>query len=970
MSDHRPLLLLIDGHALAFRAFHALAEAGLRASSGEPTYAVFGFISILLTAIEERRPRYVAVSFDVGRTFRDDLYAEYKAGRGEPPHEFEQQLERIKQLVRAFNIPIYVAPGYEADDVIGTLARQAAAQGVDTIILTGDTDTLQLVDDHVRVLLANPYGKKTTTTLYDEAQVRERYKGLAPEQLADLRGLKGDASDNIPGVKGIGEAGAIALLNQFGSIENLYDHFDEMPNRYKKPITGQRDQALFSKRLATIVCDVPVTVDLQACELHDYDRTTVIALFQELEFGASLMRRLPASGAGFEVADLPAAADDSGWQQAAAPAALPSDQPQQLAMFDIAPAAGGRATALASAPAAVQPRAPLGDYSAPRTEDELRAVVAALAAAPAFAFDTELSGLRSLQEDLIGISLAIEPGRAWYIPIGHREGEQLPREQTLAALRPFFADPHKPKYAHNAKFDIEALEHAGVPVVGVTFDTMLAAALLDKRKGLKDLAFYELKLPDVMTGIEELIGKRGKNQITFADVPIELAVPYAAADADMTLRLVEALTPQLLAQPSVNDIFRRLEMPLLPALVRMEQAGIKLDASFLQEVGRRMADQLATLEQQIYRIAGAPFNINSGDQLSDVLFGKLGMPTQGLGKTKTGRYSLTADVLDGLRAADTSGIIDFILRYRQTSKLKSTYVDALPTMVNPETGRVHTTFSQIGAATGRLASDSPNLMNIPTRTDEGREIRRAFIAEEGCVFVAADYSQIELRVLAHITQDANLVRAFMEDQDIHTATAAQLFNVPIDKVDKNQRRIAKTCVFGVIYGISSFGLAQRTNLSRTEAQGLIDALFARFPGIRSYIDQTLAEGREQGYVHSLFGRRRYMPELRASGPRRQAAEREAINAPIQSTAADIMKIAMIRVDEELRRRALKTRTLLQVHDELIFEVPHAEVSQVIPLIREQMEGAYTLHVPLKVDVEVGPNWEHMDAPSINYNDPN
>ena len=966
MTDHRPLLMLIDGHALAFRAFHALSEAGLRASSGEPTYAVFGFTSILLTAIHEYHPEYVAVAFDVGRTFRDDLYAEYKAGRGEAPEEFHPQLERIKQLVSALNIPIYTAEGYEADDVIGTLACQAAAQGLDTLILTGDTDTLQLVNEHVRVLLAQPYGRQTKTIMYDEAQVRERYKGLVPAQLADLRGLKGDVSDNIPGVKGIGEAGAIALLNQFGSIENLYEHLDEVPSRYRKHLEGQREQALFSKRLATIDCNVPVQLDLRAARLRDYDRAAVIALFQELEFGASMVRRLPASGGGVEVADLPATAgeqptahDGGGNLSAHAESRVAGPSgPQQLALFDIPRAEAGRAAALTSLPGALE-RPALGDYRAVRSADDLQAVTAALEAAPGFAFDTEINGLRPLQDELVGVSLAVEPGQAWYIPFGHHDGAQLPREQVLSALRPFFADPGKAKYAHNAKFDMEALERAGVEVAGLAFDTMLAAALLDKRKSLKDLAFYELKLPEPMTAIEDLIGRRGKNQGTFADVPIELAAPYAAADADMTLRLVEALGPQLAAQPKVHQIFSKLELPLVPVLMRMEMAGIGLDVPYLLGMSQRLAARLAALEQEIYALAGGPFNINSGDQLSDVLFGKLALPTAGLGKTRTGRYSLTADVLDKMRGQHP--IIDLILQYRQLTKLKSTYVDALPALVNPATGRVHTTYSQLGAATGRLASADPNLQNIPTRTDEGREIRRAFVAAPGCVFVAADYNQIELRVLAHITQDPRLIQVFLEGQDIHAATAAQLFNVPIRAVSKNQRRIAKMTIYGIVYGISAFGLAARTDLSRTEAQALIDALFARFPGLRDYIDSTLEEGRARGYVHSLFGRRRYVPELRSGGPRRQAAEREAINAPIQSTAADIMKIAMIRVDEELRRRRLKTRMLLQVHDELIFEAPHDEVAELVQIVRTQMEGAYPdLRVPLQVDIEQGPNWEEME----------
>jgi DNA polymerase I len=540
MTNRRPLFALIDGHALAFRAFHALAEAGLRTSAGEPTYAVYGFASIMLNMIHEHGPEYMAVAFDLGRTFRDDMYAEYKAGRGEAPNEFHQQLDRIKQLVTAFNIPIFTAEGFEADDVIGTLARLATEQHVDTMILTGDTDTLQLVDDHVSVLLANPYVKKgKNTLLYDEAQVRERYKGLAPSQLADLRGLKGDTSDNIPGVKGIGEAGAIALLNQFGTVENLYDHLDEAPGRYKKVLDGQREQALFSKKIATIVCDVSLTLDLRACQLRDYDRNAVIALFHELEFGVSLIKRLPSTG-GMEVAELPqTTADPQQPDMFATPAPSPAEpdgasSPQQLAMFDVPAAQGGRPAALVELPGA-EARPALGDYRAVQTEDDLSELTAALKEAPGFAFDTETTGTRAVQDDLVGISLAVRSGQAWYVPVGHRTGEQLPRKAVFGALGPFFADPKRAKYAHNAKFDVEALEHAGLKVEGVAFDTMLAAALLDKKKGLKDLAFYELKLPAPMTDIEELIGKRGKNQLTFADVAVEHATPYAAADADMTL---------------------------------------------------------------------------------------------------------------------------------------------------------------------------------------------------------------------------------------------------------------------------------------------------------------------------------------------------------------------------------------------------------------------------------------------------
>ncbi|NNJ11596.1 DNA polymerase I [Chloroflexales bacterium ZM16-3] len=967
MSE-RKRLALIDGHALAFRAFFALKDSGLRSSRGEPTYAVYGFAQILLSMIQEQHPEYVAISFDVGRTFRDDMYAEYKAGRAETPEEFHPQMARIQELCKALNLPIYTADGFEADDVIGTLARQATALDVETLILTGDTDSLQLVDSHVRVILANPYGQKTTTTIYDEAKVRERYKGLAPNQLADLRGLKGDTSDNIPGVRGIGEAGAIALLNQFGTVENLYEHLSEAPKRYQKPLDGQREAAVFSKKLATIVCEVPtVQLSLEDSAVHDYDRAAVIRLFQELEFGASsgLLKKLP--GTDVETPQrgvstptgqqdmfgeaLPATLDR------AAAAATPVG-PAQLSLFgDVAP------------PPATPQKPALGDYRAITTEAELESLVRALAAAPSFAFDTEATGLRPFQSALCGISLSISTGSAVYVPCGHAEGPQLPAEQVVSALRPFFEDAAKPKYAHNAKFDIEMLLGVGITVRGLAFDTMIVAALLGKRAGLKDLAFYELGLPDTMTPIEELIG-RGSKQISFDKVPVAVATPYAAADADMTLRLVHALEPQLAANERVAELFRRLELPLVDVLVKMEQAGIGLDKPYIEQLGVRLGARIGEIEQEIYGIAERPFNINSSDQLADVLFGKIGLSTEGVDRTaKTKKYSITADTLERLRERDTSGICERILEYRQLSKLKSTYVDALPELVNPQTGRVHTSYNQVGAATGRLSSTEPNLQNIPVRTQEGREIRRGFVAAPGHQFIAADYSQIELRVLAYITKDASLVKAFQEGQDIHAATAAQLFGVPIDAVNKDQRRIAKTVVFGVIYGISAFGLAQRTELSRTDAQAMIDGLFARFPGIRDYITTTLEQGQQSGYVSTLFGRRRSMPDLQTKGPRRAAAEREAINAPIQGSAADIMKIAMVEMSHALEDRGLRTRLLLQVHDELILEAPDDEVEDVKRLVREVMEHAYELRwsdkdgqeqqVPLGVDVETGPNWEEM-----------
>lgn len=934
-------IMLIDGHALAFRAFYALADKGLRTSNGEPTYAVFGFTSILLNAIKEHQPSHIAVSFDIGKTFRDDLYSEYKAGRSETPEEFHPQLERIKELMQAFNIPIYVAAGYEADDVLGTLARQATAAGVDTIILTGDSDTLQLVDDHVHVLLANPFGQRMTSTEYDYAKVVERYQGLRPDQLADLRGLKGDSSDNIPGVKGIGEKGAITLLNLFQTVEGIYVNFEEVPNRYKKVLDGQQEAAAFSKMLATIVTDAPVTLDLAACDIRDYDKTSVVRFLQDLEIGQSLVARLPVSGHN-PTAELPMPSPQTGVNRATN---------QQLDMFG--DATGG------SVPVAPPVAQAIAGYTTVLTHQQLTDMRDQIMTAGAVAFDTETMGTNVFVDACVGVSLACTAHQAWYVPLQHQGVDVLPRSEVLSVLSEIFASEHVLKYAHNAKFDLEVLGELGITVVNLAFDSMLAAALLDKRRSLKELAFYELRLNEPPATIDTLIGK-GKQQITIDQADITAVTNYAASDADYTLQISHALMPQIDAVETSKRILFDLEMPLIPVLMRMERAGIKVDHAYLAELSVTVSQRIKTLEQEIFAIADGPFNIASGDQLSDVLFQKLGLPTVGLDKTKTGRWSLTADVLEKLRHNDQTLIIERILQHRQLSKLKSTYIDALPNMINPHTGRIHTSYNQLGAATGRLSSTDPNLQNIPTRTAEGRAVRRAFVAADNHVLVAADYSQIELRVLAHITRDANLLQAFHEDQDIHAATAAQLFQVPIDQVNKEQRRIAKTTVFGVIYGISAFGLAQRTELSRSEAQRLIDGFFAQFPEVKLYIERTVAQGKQLGYVESLFGRRRSVPDIAVRGPRQQAAEREAINHPIQATAADIMKMAMIRVDQAIQHYGRGTQLLLQVHDELIVETPQANEADVVELLRHEMQQAYAdLAVPLKVDVEVGPRWDDL-----------
>jgi len=890
----------------------------------------------------------------VGRTFRDDLYAEYKAQRSEPPSEFGIQLRRIKQIVEALNLPIYTAPGFEADDVIGTLARQATSQNVDSYIITGDSDTLQLVDEHVRVLLAVPYGKKQEAKEYDLPAVIDRYKGLQPNQLADLRGLKGDATDNIPGVKGIGETGAISLLTQFGTIEQLYARFDEVPNRYRKALDGQQEQALFSKRLATIVADAPVQLDLERARLGHYDRDEIIGMFQELQF-RSLINKLP------PVANQLSPEPSS----AAVPSTTASNGPAQMDMFGAGEVATARSTVLV-VPTGAIPTAH-GAYSVVRTQEQLAALVQALQAAPTFAFDAETTSLQAVSTDVVGLSFATTPGQAWYVPVAHKgpdAGDQLPRDTVRDALLALMEDGAKPKIAHNAKFDLLALRTMDINVQGLQFDTMIAATLLgNQNTGLKDLAFNVLRLKEPMTDINELIGK-GRSEITFDYVPIERAAPYAAADSDMTLRLYIHFNEELDREPRIRQVFEQIEMPLVPVLADMEWQGIKVDVPVLQQFGGGIEARIQALETEIFAIAGMRFNLGSGSQLNQVLFEKLNVPTSGLSRTKTGLYSITAEVLDKLSGVHP--IIDMILEHRRLVKLKSTYIDALPALVDQKS-RVHTEFKQLGAATGRLSSNSPNLQNIPVRTEQGREIRRAFIAEPGHYLLSADYSQIELRILAHVTQDPALLETFRRDQDIHAATAARLFNVPLQQVTKNQRRIAKTTVFGTIYGISAFGLAARTDLSRDEAQRLINGLFETYPGIKRVFDETLQFGREHGYVETLLGRRRYFGRGRdnalvtASGSRRLAAEREAINAPIQGTSADLIKMAMSRLFQELETGGYAAKMILQVHDELLLETPDDELDEVRALVAKVMEGIYPeLSVPLEVEASAGRNWDEMD----------
>ena len=919
--SHNKKLVLIDGHALAYRAFHALPE-DMKTSQGELTNAVYGFTSMLLNVLRDERPTHIAVTFDKGRTFRHEIYPDYKAHRTKMPDEMRSQMERIRQVVEALGIPIFEQEGYEADDLLGALARQAEEQGVDTLIVTGDMDLLQLVDEHTRVLTSR--WRFSDTVTYDLEGVQRRY-GLTPAQLVDFKALVGDKSDNIPGVPGVGEKTAAKLLQQYGSLEGIYEHLSEVPTRFRKKLEAGRDLAFLSRRLATIVRDAPVQLDLDTCRVRPFDRERVMDLFRELEF-RSLVERLPKPEC-----------------------TRPTGVPHQLSLFSEASAAASAA-------------APTADYQIVADEEALRQLVARLKEASVLTLDTETTHTDPMQAELVGVALTDAPRRGYYIPIAAPPGDaQLPPEVVLEALAPLLGDPARPKYGHNLKYDLTVLQRAEAEIEGLAFDTMIAEWLINpasKNLGLKNLAWTRLK--QQMTPIADLIGK-GKEQITMRQVPVAQVAPYACADVDMTHRLVAVLEAEL-KEKHLWPLFTEVEMPLVPVLAAMEMAGVRLDVALLEQMSRELAARLGELEARIQEMVGYAFNVNSTQQLSDALFRTLRLPTQGLRRTKSGHFSTAAGVLERLRGKHP--VIDLILEQRELAKLKSTYVDALPRLVNPRTGRLHTSYNQTGTVTGRLSSSNPNLQNIPIRTELGREVRRAFIADPGWKLVSADYSQVELRIMAHISGDEGLLGAFARGEDIHASTAAAILGVPLDGVTPEMRRLAKTVNFGLSYGQTAYGLAQTTGLTQAEAEDFIKTYFERFPKVREYIDRTKALATRQGYVETLLGRRRYFPELRpgsrATHNVRQAAERMAINAPIQGTAADIIKIAMIRLHRALRERGLRARMILQVHDELVVEAPEEEVATVAPLMREIMESAFELKAPLKADLKVGRNWEEME----------
>ncbi|HEY3935365.1 MAG TPA: DNA polymerase I [Gemmatimonadales bacterium] len=953
MPEHTPpQLFLIDGYALIYRAFFALITRPLRTSRGENTSAVWGVTNFLLRLREKYRPDYVVWVNDAGDSFRTAEYAEYKSTREKLDEElqadFDRAVERVRTLLEGFRIPLAEVAGYEADDVIGTLALRAAANGLQAVIVSGDKDFYQLIRPGVALLNPGRGGPAGVDEVWvTEANASERL-GVPPAQVTDWLALVGDTSDNVPGVKGIGEKGAVQLLQQFGSVEALLERAgDVIQKRAREALQQQGDAARLSKRLVTIKTDVPVDLDLATLTAHAPDRLMLARLFTELEFNSIIPRleRLTAPGA-----DAPPAGAD----------ALASDaQPQ--APVDI-------------------PEIPFVDCSAIIVDDatELAAIAAELRTAPLVAFDCETSSLQPHDADLIGLSLAASPERVWYLSFGHQAPSRdlfgaggdpstpavpirnLPplTAPECAPIRELLEDPSVLKAAHNAKYDIAVLRRSGVEVRGLAYDSMLASFVLDPSRRSHGIDALALEfLGRRMSLYTDLAGK-GKNEIPFAEVPVHRAAAYCGADSATVLALHRHFAAEL-EQHKLNPLLQTIELPLVPVLVDMEWDGIAIDAAAFAEQGRELARDLEQLSAQIQEAAGGKaLNINSPRQLGAILFEDLGLPV--IKKTRTGP-STDADVLEQL--ADLGHALPrLILGYRELQKLKSTYVDVLPLAVNRETGRIHTSYNQVGAATGRLSSNDPNLQNIPVRTSRGEGIRRGFVPAPGNRFVVADYSQIELRLMAHLSHDPAFIEAFRRGEDIHRQTAAIIFGVSIAEVSGEMRARAKTINFGTIYGQGAFSLSKMLGIPQDEAKRFIADYFARFAGVREYLDRQVALAREQGYVETLFGRRRYLPEIRDRNFNIRAfGERLAQNTPLQGSAADLIKRAMIAIHAALPSAGLRARMLLQVHDELVIEAPEAEAEVAAQLVKEHMEGAATLDVPLVVSVGIGKNW--VDAKS-------
>ena len=916
MSAKTPVIL-VDGSSYLYRAFHALPP--LTNSKGKPTGAVKGVINMMRRLQKDYPESTHVVVFDAkGKTFRDEMYGEYKANRPPMPDDLRLQIEPIHNIIRAMGMPMLVIEGVEADDVIGTLALQATAAEQPVVISTGDKDIAQMVNEHI--VMENTM----TNTVMDREGVLEKF-GIPPELIVDYLALLGDKSDNIPGVPGVGEKTALGLLQGIGGLDDIYARLDEVAGlafRGAKTMAPKLEEhkelAYLSYRLATIKTDVEMDLTIGELQNGAADNTALLALFKDMEF-KTWIAELEDGGPV-----VPVASTDS-------------DQPQQ--------------------PGAA-PQAPVEkDYQTVLTQNELNQWLSKIAKAELVAVDTETTSLDYMKAELVGVSVAVEPGQAAYIPFGHDylgAPEQLDKDSVLEQLKPLLEDPSIKKVGQNLKYDMSVLAQHGIRLQGIAFDTMLESYVFDSVATRHDMdSLAEKYLEETCISFSDVTGK-GAAQLTFNQVALEQAGPYAAEDADITLRLHQCLWPKVQAQPTLETVFNDLELPLLPVLSKIERTGALVDDTLLFQQSQELAERLAELETQAWDLAGQQFNLASPKQLGEILFEKLEIPV--LKKTAKGAPSTKEEVLQEL-ALDYP-LPKVLLEHRGLAKLKSTYTDKLPTMINPVSKRIHTSYHQAGTATGRLSSSDPNLQNIPVRTPEGRRVRQAFIPATGCKMVAADYSQIELRIMAHLSEDPSLLKAFAEGQDIHRATAAEVFAVATEEVTADMRRSAKAINFGLIYGMSAFGLARQLNIGRKQAAEYIELYFERYPGVQSYMNNIRHSAAELGYVETFFGRRLYLPEISSrNGMRRQAAERTAINAPMQGTAADIIKLAMIHVDDWLTSAELQSRMIMQVHDELVLEVPESELEIVSQGLIEKMEHAVELLVPLVVDVGVGNNWD-------------
>ena len=919
-SDGKPLLVLLDGHAMVYRAFYAIQNPMTVSATGEEVRGVYGFLNTFLRNLSDLDPTHCAIAFDLsGPTFRHAQYDEYKATRPPMPPELRQQVERVREIMHAFKIPVLEREGYEADDVLGTLCRKAEEQGVDTVVLTGDTDELQLVSDRVRVLLSYSVQR---TTMYDVEKVKERYDGLGPGVVADIKALQGDTTDNIPGVPGVGAKTAIKLLTQFGSVEGIIERLDEVkPPRTQQSIRDHVKELQRGKFLTTIVRDLDLDLDMDGMRLWNYDRAEVLEKLKELEF-FSIVSRIP--------------------------------EPQG----DGAPTQGQ----LIPEPEERETR-----YTVVDTQEGLREMADALDSPGGFAFEVVSTAMNPMYGDLVGIAFSNEANAAWYVPVGHTEGEQASLEAALDAVRGVLESESIPKSAHDANFGMTVLARHGVTVRNVGFDPMIAAHVGGRKAvGIEALALESLDIE--LKPVTDITGT-GRKQITMTQASIGDASGHACVRADATWQLRDSLTEETV-EKGVAGALDEFEMPLIPVLVRMQRTGVAVDVDHLRAMSGRFERDIERTEAGMFELVGHEFNIGSSQQLGGVLFDELRLPPTK--KRKTG-YATDAQSLEWLRQEINRGVVedvnpvavevlDRVLEYRQLTKIKSTYLDSLPGQVNPATGRVHTMYHQTGSATGRVSSNDPNVQNIPIRTEMGREVRQAFVAQDPeWTLLGADYSQIELRILAHLSRDAGLIDAFESGMDIHAATASSVYGVGIDEVDSEMRRIAKIMNFGVIYGLSPFGMSQQTGLSPEEGKTFIDAYFGKYPGIESYIDGIKRSVKDNGYVETLKGRRRYIPEIRSPNfHQRSAGERMAINMPIQGTAADILKLAMVRLQAEMDTRELRSMMILQVHDELIFEAPQDEMDEMKGLVGDIMPAAMTLAVPLEVDVKTGANWGDME----------